>query len=67
MLEGDIHTLLDFATLIFTAWVLFMIRYKLKSTYIKELDDFPIYYMVNAVNIFQFLFIHEIIILDSSL
>lgn len=48
MLEGDIHTLLDFATLIFTAWVVFMIRYKLKSTYIKELDNFPIYYMVNA-------------------
>ncbi|XP_021274183.1 putative ER lumen protein-retaining receptor C28H8.4 isoform X2 [Herrania umbratica] len=46
MLEGDIHTLLDFATLIFTAWVIFMIRYKLKSTYIKELDNFPIYYMV---------------------
>ncbi|EOX93846.1 ER lumen protein retaining receptor family protein isoform 2 [Theobroma cacao] len=46
MLEGDIHTLLDFATLIFTAWVVFMIRYKLKSTYIKELDNFPIYYMV---------------------
>ncbi|XWS76056.1 hypothetical protein CRYUN_Cryun01aG0144600 [Craigia yunnanensis] len=44
--EGDIHTLLDFATLIFTAWLIFMIRYKLKSTYIKELDNFPIYYMV---------------------
>ncbi|KAB2022653.1 hypothetical protein ERO13_D07G205100v2 [Gossypium hirsutum] len=45
-LEGDIHTLLDFATFLFTAWVIFMIRFKLKSTYIKELDNFPIYYMV---------------------
>ncbi|XVF72292.1 hypothetical protein PTKIN_Ptkin12aG0108500 [Pterospermum kingtungense] len=46
ILEGDIHTLLDFATLIFTAWLIFMIRYKLKSTYIKELDNFPIYHTV---------------------
>ncbi|KAB2075332.1 hypothetical protein ES319_A07G216000v1 [Gossypium barbadense] len=45
-LECDIHTLLDFATFLFTAWVIFMIRFKLKSTYIKELDNFPIYYMV---------------------
>ncbi|OMO65948.1 ER lumen protein retaining receptor [Corchorus capsularis] len=45
-LEGDIHTLLDFATLIFTAWVIFMIRFKLKSTYINELDNFPIKYLV---------------------
>ncbi|XP_022769906.1 putative ER lumen protein-retaining receptor C28H8.4 [Durio zibethinus] len=46
MLEGDIHTLLDFATLIFTTCLIFMIRYKLKSSYIKELDNFPIYYTV---------------------
>ncbi|GMI98637.1 hypothetical protein like AT3G25160 [Hibiscus trionum] len=46
MLEGDIHTFLDFATLVFTAWLMFMIRFKLKSTYIKELDNFPIYYLV---------------------
>ncbi|KAA3459269.1 ER lumen protein retaining receptor family protein isoform 1 [Gossypium australe] len=26
-LEGDIHTLLDFATFLFTAWVIFMIRF----------------------------------------
>ncbi|KAL4368938.1 hypothetical protein GQ457_05G003970 [Hibiscus cannabinus] len=46
LLEGDIHTFLDFTTLVFTAWLIFMIRFKLKSTYIKELDNFPIYYMV---------------------
>ncbi|XP_039057595.1 ER lumen protein-retaining receptor erd-2.2-like [Hibiscus syriacus] len=46
MLEGDIHTLLDLATFVFTAWVMYMIRFKLKSSYIKELDNFPIYYLL---------------------
>ncbi|KAL3517837.1 hypothetical protein ACH5RR_020426 [Cinchona calisaya] len=45
-LEGDIHTLLDFATLVSTLWVIYMIRFKLKSTYIAELDNMPIYYLV---------------------
>ncbi|XP_039020511.1 ER lumen protein-retaining receptor erd-2.2-like [Hibiscus syriacus] len=46
MLEGDIHTLLDLATFVFTAWLIFMIRSNLKSTYIKDLDNFPLYSMV---------------------
>ncbi|KAF2292573.1 hypothetical protein GH714_025699 [Hevea brasiliensis] len=46
ILEADIHTVLDFATLISTAWVIYMIQFKLKSTYIKELDNMPLYYMV---------------------
>ncbi|XP_044502773.1 ER lumen protein-retaining receptor erd-2.2-like isoform X1 [Mangifera indica] len=46
VMEGDIHTLLDFATLVSTAWVIYMIRFKLKSTYIKKLDNFPLYYIV---------------------
>ncbi|XP_034689774.1 ER lumen protein-retaining receptor erd-2.2-like [Vitis riparia] len=46
VMEGDIHTILDLATLISTLWVIYMIRFKLKSTYIKELDNFPIYYYV---------------------
>lgn len=46
VMEGDIHTVLDLATLISTLWVIYMIRFKLKSTYIKELDNFPIYYYV---------------------
>ncbi|GMH02483.1 hypothetical protein Nepgr_004322 [Nepenthes gracilis] len=45
-IEGDIHTALDFATLVSTLWVIYMIRFKLKSTYIKELDNMPLYYMV---------------------
>ncbi|XP_027114376.1 uncharacterized protein [Coffea arabica] len=45
-MEGDIHTVLDFATLVSTLWVIYMIRFKLKSTYIAELDNMPIYYLV---------------------
>ncbi|GAB4841419.1 hypothetical protein Ancab_022141 [Ancistrocladus abbreviatus] len=46
LIEGDIHTVLDFATLVSTLWVLYMIRFKLKSTYIKELDNMPLYYVL---------------------
>ncbi|XAR58753.1 hypothetical protein NMG60_11014281 [Bertholletia excelsa] len=45
-IEGDIHTLLDFATLISTLWVIYMIRFKLRSTYIAELDNMAVYYMI---------------------
>lgn len=45
-MEGDIHTILDFATLVSTAWVIYMMRFKLKSTYIGELDNMPLYYLV---------------------
>lgn len=43
LMEGDIHTVLDCASLLSTIWVIYMIRFKLKSTYIKELDDLPLY------------------------
>jgi len=46
VMEYDIHTLLDLATLITTLWVIYMIRYKLKSTYMEDLDNLPIYYVV---------------------
>ncbi|EEF31309.1 ER lumen protein retaining receptor, putative [Ricinus communis] len=46
VMEADIHTVLDLATLVSTIWVIYMIRFKLKSTYIKELDNMPLYYMV---------------------
>ncbi|XP_010246713.1 PREDICTED: putative ER lumen protein-retaining receptor C28H8.4 [Nelumbo nucifera] len=45
VMEGDIHTVLDVATCISTLWVIYMIRFKLKSTYVKEFDNFPIYYL----------------------
>ncbi|GKU86005.1 hypothetical protein SLEP1_g594 [Rubroshorea leprosula] len=44
--EADIHTVLDLLTLLATAWVIYMIRFKLKSTYIKQLDNFQILYLV---------------------
>lgn len=47
-MKGDIHTVLDFMTLVPTAWVIYMIRFKLKSTYIDELDNFKIYYLVKT-------------------
>eukprot|EP00250_Pteridium_aquilinum_P009857 c18982_g1_i1 orf=427-1254(-) len=46
VMEYDIHTLLDTATLITTAWVIYMIRYKLKSSYLSDLDNFSTYYVV---------------------
>eukprot|EP00252_Welwitschia_mirabilis_P022942 TRINITY_DN6365_c0_g2_i1.p1 TRINITY_DN6365_c0_g2~~TRINITY_DN6365_c0_g2_i1.p1 ORF type:complete len:276 (+),score=28.95 TRINITY_DN6365_c0_g2_i1:385-1212(+) len=46
VMEYDIHTLLDFATLITTLWVIYMIRYKLQSTYSVDLDNCPILYVV---------------------
>ncbi|KAK3017456.1 hypothetical protein RJ639_006406 [Escallonia herrerae] len=45
VMEADIHTVLDFATLVSTLWVIYMIRFKLKSSYISELDNMPIYYL----------------------
>lgn len=45
-MEGDIHTILDFATLVSTLWVIYMIRYKLKASYIKTIDTCYNYYVV---------------------
>ncbi|MCL7048234.1 hypothetical protein MKW94_022866, partial [Papaver nudicaule] len=57
VMKGDIHTVLDFMTLVPTAWVIYMIRFKLKSTYIDELDNFKIYYLVIPCAILS-IFIH---------
>lgn len=46
VMEYDIHTLLDTATLVTTCWVIYMMRFKLKSTYLADSDNFPIYYVV---------------------
>lgn len=46
VMEYDIHTLLDTATLVTTCWVIYTIRYKLKSTYLLGLDNFSIYIVV---------------------
>ncbi|KAK6937845.1 ER lumen protein retaining receptor [Dillenia turbinata] len=57
VMENDIHTVLDFATLVSTLWVIYMIRVKLNSTYIKELDNLPLYYVVVPCAVLAF-FIH---------
>ncbi|KAK4796424.1 hypothetical protein SAY86_028750 [Trapa natans] len=46
VMEYDIHTLLDSTTLITTLWVIYMIRFKLKSSYMADKDNFAIYYVV---------------------
>ena len=54
IMEGDIHTVLDLTTLVSTLWVIYMIRFKLKSTYIKELDNLPLYYVVTTSQLVVF-------------
>lgn len=46
VMEYDIHTLLDTATLATTLWVIYMMRFKLRSTYMEDKDNFAIYYVV---------------------
>lgn len=45
-MEYNLHTVLDSCTLLSTLWVIYMIRFKFKSTYVKELDNMPLYYTV---------------------
>ena len=54
-MEYDIHTLLDLATFATTLWVIYMIRFKLKSSYMEDKDNFAIYYVVSSFsNSFHF-------------
>ncbi|KAK6143422.1 hypothetical protein DH2020_023770 [Rehmannia glutinosa] len=46
VMEYDIHTLLDMATLATTLWVIYMIRFNLKSSYMEDKDNIPLYYVV---------------------
>ncbi|KAF8053107.1 hypothetical protein N665_1463s0011 [Sinapis alba] len=46
VMEFDLHTLLDSATLVTTLWVIYMIRFKLRPTYMEDKDNFLIYYVV---------------------
>ncbi|XAR61659.1 hypothetical protein NMG60_11016139 [Bertholletia excelsa] len=46
VMEYDIHTILDLATLATTLWVIYMIGFKLKSTYMEDKDNLAIYYVV---------------------
>lgn len=48
VMEYDIHTLLDLATLATTLWVIYMIRFKLRASYMEDKDNFAIYYVVST-------------------
>jgi len=49
-MEYDIHTILDSATLACTLWVVYMIRFNLRSTYMEDKDNFAIYLVVSEAN-----------------
>ncbi|KAJ1411654.1 GTD-binding domain [Sesbania bispinosa] len=57
VMEYDIHTILDLATFATTMWVIYMIRFKLKSSYMEEKDNFAIYYVAIPCAVLA-LFIH---------
>lgn len=47
VMEYDVHTLLDLLTLATTLWVIYMIRFNLKSSYMDDKDNFAMYYVVS--------------------
>ncbi|KAA0063285.1 hypothetical protein IC582_007266 [Cucumis melo] len=65
VMEYDIHTLLDTATLVTTLWVIYMIRFKLRSSYMEDKDNFPIYYVAVPCALLSFVIhpttVHNII------
>ncbi|KAK4268247.1 hypothetical protein QN277_024930 [Acacia crassicarpa] len=46
LMENDIHTVLDFISFLLTLLVIYWIRFKLKSSYIKELDSLRLPFLV---------------------
>ncbi|KAK7287398.1 hypothetical protein RIF29_00671 [Crotalaria pallida] len=46
IMEGNIHTLLDMISLLSVSLIVWMIRFKLKSSYVKELDNFRLLFVV---------------------
>lgn len=63
VIERDIHTVLDLLTLLSTLWVIYMMRFKLNSSYTKELDSMPRYYLlipsiVLAIFVHPFMYNH---------
>ncbi|CAI5516298.1 unnamed protein product [Closterium sp. Naga37s-1] len=46
MMEKDIHTLLDLATLVTTAWVIYTMRFQLRSTLSEDLDNLAHVYIL---------------------
>ena len=48
-MEYDLHTILDFLTLVTTLWVIFTIRTKLRPTYNTDADSLGHLYVVRAL------------------
>eukprot|EP00271_Cylindrocystis_brebissonii_P018991 TRINITY_DN557_c0_g2_i1.p1 TRINITY_DN557_c0_g2~~TRINITY_DN557_c0_g2_i1.p1 ORF type:complete len:276 (-),score=52.44 TRINITY_DN557_c0_g2_i1:505-1332(-) len=46
VMEKDIHTLLDLATLLTTGWVIYTMRFKLRGTHSEDNDNMPLYYVL---------------------
>ena len=53
MMEYDIHTVLDFLTLVATVWVIYTLRIPLKDTYQEEQDSVQTYYVVGYLSLCQ--------------
>ncbi|KAF7095618.1 hypothetical protein CFC21_097738 [Triticum aestivum] len=51
VMEYDIHTILDSATLVATLFVIYMIRFRLRSTYMLDKDNFALYYVVHKMSV----------------
>ncbi|KMZ66291.1 putative ER lumen protein retaining receptor [Zostera marina] len=56
VMELNLHTFIDSATLLNTLWVIYMIRFRLKSTYMIDQDDFSHVYMIAPCAILPFIF-----------
>lgn len=46
VMEYDVHTLLDLATLTTTVWVIYMMRFNLNSSYMREKDNVSVFSVV---------------------
>ncbi|XP_022853433.1 putative ER lumen protein-retaining receptor C28H8.4 [Olea europaea var. sylvestris] len=55
VMEFDIHTLLDLATLATTLWVIYMIRFRLRSSYMEDDDNFALYHVLIPCAVFALL------------
>lgn len=50
VMQQEVHVFVDFFTLVVTVWVLCKMVFKLRPTYSKELDHFPLNYLVIQQN-----------------
>ena len=63
IMEGDIHTVLDLITLVATLWIIYMMKFKLKTSYMADLDNMSIHYVVYTISSTTLL---RLIVVESS-